>query len=486
MLSLPLETGPDNAMNERSNAIARNLTLKYALTLGLLAGLALANYLILKSQITASRLVAEVVDLSGRQRALLQRSALLAQELALVEGAGRRKKLRGQLLSTVEPMAHTHHALIRKDSAVPAPQSVRQIYFDSPWLLDTEMRNFVAQFRTLVEIPDAELGPDNPHVRYLREAAAGRRLTEALDAVVSAYQREAAAKTDRLEGLAVWSLGSTVAVLAISGWFVFRPMVRRVKSDMVALAQLNDTLERRVSERSALAEQRAEALLQSERLAAIGQMVAGVAHESRNALQQIQACCGMLGWKLDGGEAAGLVRDVERAQQRLERLFDDLRGYAAPLKLEASRCDVREVFAEAWRALECQRDGRDVALRQESLAGDTRCMLDPLRLEQVFRNILDNALAACSDPAVIGVRFAEAALDGKEMLEITIRDNGPGLSEEERQKIFQPFYSTKSRGSGLGMAITRRIVEAHGGRITVANPGDRGTEILMAIPRGQR
>jgi signal transduction histidine kinase len=72
-------------------------------------------------------------------------------------------------------------------------------------------------------------------------------------------------------------------------------------------------------------------LLQSERLAAIGQMVAGVAHESRNVLQQIQACCGLLSWKLDGNEESlELLRDVDRAKQRLQRPFDDLRGYAAP------------------------------------------------------------------------------------------------------------------------------------------------------------
>lgn len=474
-------------MNQRSLSIARSLTLKYALTLGLLAGLALANYLILGIQITAGRSVAEAANLSGRQRTLLQRSALLAQELAFASGTAERDKLRKELLATVEPMEQTHHGLIRRDSIVPAPKSVEEVYFNSPWLLDTEMRNFVAQLRSLVETPDNQLGPTSPQVRYLRDTAANRRLAEGLDAVMSAYQQEAEAKTDRLQNLAVWSLGSTVAVLAISGWFVFRPMVHRVKTDMDALGELNETLERRVAERTALAEQRAEKLVQAERLAAIGQMVAGVAHESRNALQQIQACCGMLGWKIQGdSQIEELVRDVEKAQKRLQRLFDDLRGYAAPMKLERSPRDLREILAEAWDALEHERNGRRASLRQEILTADTGCVVDPLRLEEVFRNILENSLAACPGEVVISARLTDSAMGGRQALEAAIHDNGPGLTGEQREKIFQPFYSTKSRGSGLGMAIARRIVEAHGGRIAVGNTDGCGTEILVLIPRGER
>jgi signal transduction histidine kinase len=125
-----------------------------------------------------------------------------------------------------------------------------------------------------------------------------------------------------------------------------------------------------------------------------------------------------------------------------------------------------------------------VSLQIAAPAIDTHCHVDPLRLEQVFRNILENALAACSDPAVINVRFANATgADGKAM-EISIHDNGPGMNTEQCERIFQPFFTTKSRGCGLGMAITRRIVEAHGGQVSVAPSSKSGTEILITIPRG--
>jgi two-component system, LuxR family, sensor kinase FixL len=82
--------------------------------------------------------------------------------------------------------------------------------------------------------------------------------------------------------------------------------------------------------------------------------------------------------------------------------------------------------------------------------------------------------------------FAVASEESQEAVQVSIRDNGPGLNPEQRERIFQPFYTTKSRGSGLGMAITKRIVEAHGGRIAVGAADTPGTEILVTLPRGTR
>jgi hypothetical protein len=75
-------------------------------------------------------------------------------------------------------------------------------------------------------------------------------------------------------------------------------------------------------------------------------------------------------------------------------------------------------------------------------------------------------------------------LEGQPALRIDVRDNGPGLSAEQRQRIFEPFFTTKTKGTGLGMAIAQRIIEAHGGQITVGTPPDRGAEIQLLLPRG--
>jgi signal transduction histidine kinase len=103
---------------------------------------------------------------------------------------------------------------------------------------------------------------------------------------------------------------------------------------------------------------------------------------------------------------------------------------------------------------------------------------------QVFRNVLDNALSAQAGPARILIRFEWTDLEGQTALCVAVRDSGPGLSPEQRQRIFEPFFTTKTKGTGLGMAITKRIVEAHGGRIAVGDIGGPGAEILITVPRG--
>jgi PAS domain S-box-containing protein len=223
----------------------------------------------------------------------------------------------------------------------------------------------------------------------------------------------------------------------------------------------------------------------AERLAAIGEMVAGLAHESRNALQRSEACLERLRFRLhEQPEALDLVRRVQKAHDDLRRLFEDVRAYAGPVRLDEDACDLAEVWREAWAQLAIRREGRDALLKEDCDGLDLTCAADRFRLQQVFWNILDNALAACPDPVRITIRCTQTKRDGEPMLAVSVRDNGPGLTAEQRQKLFEPFFTTKTRGTGLGMAIAHRILEAHGGEIAVGNAGPPGAEIVLTLPKG--
>jgi signal transduction histidine kinase len=243
----------------------------------------------------------------------------------------------------------------------------------------------------------------------------------------------------------------------------------------------------RVAERQRLQSQlkhAQEQALQSARLAAIGQMMTGLAHESGNALARSQACLEMLALEVqDRPEALDLIARIQKAQDHLRQLYEEVRGYAAPLRLEREVWDVSGIWRQAWTNLGVQRQGRDAELHEETARTDLRCPVDHFRLEQVFRNMFENSLAACRGPVRLTVACGDAELDGRPALRVAVRDNGPGLSPEQRQRIFEPFFTTKTKGTGLGMAIAKRIIDAHGGQIAVGSGAGPGAEILVTLPR---
>jgi len=228
-----------------------------------------------------------------------------------------------------------------------------------------------------------------------------------------------------------------------------------------------------------VAQQRA---LQAERLAGIGQMITGLAHESRNALQRIQACAEMLELEVDGNPAAlDLVHRIKLAQDHMHRLFDEVRGYAAPVKLDRSPCHLGAIWREAWELLLPQWEGRIAEMIERTDDAELSFQGDHFRLVQLFRILLENALAACADPVRIEITCRPTTLGTSKAIEISVRDNGPGLNQEQRAHMFEPFYTTKTKGTGLGLAIAQRIVEAHGGHIMPGDPA-RGAEIVVLFP----
>jgi len=229
-------------------------------------------------------------------------------------------------------------------------------------------------------------------------------------------------------------------------------------------------------------------LRQAERLAAIGEMMTALAHESRNALQQSQACLDLLLLKASAQpELCAIVADIQKAQERLHHLYEEVRGYAAPLVLNQESCDLGEVLCETWRQLAVLRNGRTVRLEQRNQGLDLSCWVDRLAVGQVFRNILENSLSACADPVEICATWTPAGDNGQAGLRISLKDNGPGLTPEARRKLFEPFFTTKPQGTGLGLAISRRIVEAHHGEIAAGAEGGGnppfGAEIVITLPR---
>jgi two-component system, chemotaxis family, CheB/CheR fusion protein len=227
-----------------------------------------------------------------------------------------------------------------------------------------------------------------------------------------------------------------------------------------------------------------ERALQAERLAAIGEAMTGLTHESRNALQRMQSCLEMLAFRVAGNtEAVELITRLQMAQDELHQLYEEVRQYAAPVASRRDPCHIGEVLHEAWNDVIATHPARIARLHEQGTGTNLVCEVNHFALHQVFRNILENSLAACADPVEIDVRYSDEMLDERPALKMSLCDNGPGFTAEQAQRIFEPFYTTKTRGTGLGMAIVKRIVAIHGGRVEVGSGTGAGAEIIVTLPR---
>ena len=224
--------------------------------------------------------------------------------------------------------------------------------------------------------------------------------------------------------------------------------------------------------------------LQKERLAAIGETVAGLAHESRNALQRAGASLDLL--ELDceaGSDSAALVGKIREALSDLRRNYEDVKNYAAPIMLNYRKANLLELFEEAFHDLLCEhRDGshRFVVQRKNH---DTIAKVDPYRMKQLFGKVIENSLMAVPQGAELVVSVNSTHLEHAQAIEIEIKDNGKGLDPQTSIRLFEPFYTTKQHGIGLGLAICWRIVEAHNGRIHARNHPHGGTAVGIVIPK---
>ncbi len=231
-------------------------------------------------------------------------------------------------------------------------------------------------------------------------------------------------------------------------------------------------------------QQERERFLEAERFAAVRSVLDGMAHEIRNALQRSQACLEMLGREVENQPAAqALIARIQAAQNDLHLVYERVRDYASPLQLDLQRHSISSIVRQAWLDLASQRAGREARLREEYTGSDPYCDVDRQTIGHVFSHLLRNALAACAEPVEIAINYNDAELAGRPALQIVMGDNGPGLSHEEREKAFSAFHRKNVKGTGLGLAASKRIIEAHGGQIALGAHSGAGAQFILTLPR---
>ena len=231
----------------------------------------------------------------------------------------------------------------------------------------------------------------------------------------------------------------------------------------------------RAEERLKLEEQ----LSHAERLASLGEMAAGVSHEIRNPLGIIRSSAELLGKRYEGPNSQLLDVIIEEST-RLNDIITDFLNFARPTEPRFQECSLTNVLDKnlAFMAPRLNQDGYTV--EQDFTSNLPPIWADPNLLYQSFLNILINAMQAMPGGGTI---FVKAWAD-PESLFVSFTDEGSGISEEAIKKIWNPFFTTKERGTGLGLCVVRNIIEAHGGSVTMVNSEDKGACIRVELPIG--
>jgi two-component system sensor histidine kinase HydH len=264
--------------------------------------------------------------------------------------------------------------------------------------------------------------------------------------------------------------------LTVLGWLAGRlAMARaRLRADAETIRRQGEALA--VSERAAF---------ENEKLAAIGRLAAGIAHEVRNPLGVIRSSAAMVRDHFapadDAHRACGFILDEI---DRLDGLIASLLAFARPTTLRVRSAAVQDVVVRATALADEALKKRDAKLAAQIAAPGAELAVDPDLIAQVLLGLVTNAAEAIAPGGRVELR---ARVEPAAVV-LAVADDGPGVPEADRTRVFEPFYTTKASGTGLGLAMAERIARAHGGELRVvqgagAGPGGRGACFELVLPR---
>jgi len=230
------------------------------------------------------------------------------------------------------------------------------------------------------------------------------------------------------------------------------------------------------------------------RLATIGEMSAGMAHEIRNPLASLSGSLQVLSKdvRLEDEESRRLMEIALKETERLNGIITAFLMYARPAPLNKKRWDINQLIGETLSLLRNSQEYRDtIEIREDLASGELWAAVDPAQIRQVFWNLSINACQAMPQGGRLLVATRSMTVNsskdrfGMPWIEVTFSDNGHGIEKENIPKIFYPFFTTKDRGSGLGLSIVHRVIETHQGRVHVESRPGQGTRITLMLPVGE-
>lgn len=272
----------------------------------------------------------------------------------------------------------------------------------------------------------------------------------------------------------------TIMVILISIMVIFILLLYMSKGITTPFNLMNTNLKSMEQKVIKISGELEKSVMRAKNLESLAAMSAGIAHEIRNPLTSIKGYAQLIKIELD--DNSGLLPDVEiiiDEVERLNRMVGRFLSFARPKELQLKPLKINEVIKEALKVVEIEivKNQVEIILHLEETP---YALVDFDEMEQVIINLMLNALQAVSKESKITV--STTYIREINMVHIGIKDNGTGIKDEDIDKIFEPFYTTKDNGTGLGLAICSRIIENHKGYIEVQSTYGQGTEFIIKLP----
>lgn len=274
-----------------------------------------------------------------------------------------------------------------------------------------------------------------------------------------------------------------ISELAVS----FNEMILRIREtheNNISLLErtnsFNKLLKEKVDEATRSLKEQQKELIKSERLATIGMMATKIAHEIKNPLSSISIALESIGRDGVNKYQSETITEIQDEIKRLDRIIKELLNLASPRNLELTVVDPNEVVIKAVNVMDKKASEKNIEIKT-ILSCNREYSLDYEKIEQVLINLLLNSIDAIENGGKIMIETYST--DGG--LHITVSDNGIGIKDSDIAKVFDPFYSRKDGGTGLGLPISQKIIESHNGKIDVKSELNKGTVFTITIPESE-